>query len=327
MKFMDDSWISGFFSQLANAFELRLPLLLPDGGRSIGSPEDGEICLIGGTILAKPTAHFFPQAEKILTMSGFDVEPSVSGYKPLLIAGFSANDLRCLAFADRFFSDGYRDDLYFRQRENAIIVAVTGYCGENGSMMPIANGGCDLELIKLGDGWLVASYSERGEEISGTISCDAPSDLVSQLDGINCKMCDNRDEVVVKEASRLLMDGKIPDSFWEEIAACCIQCLGCNLVCPTCSCFGVQDWRYADRTERSRIWDSCQLEGFSREAGGHNPMGTEALRTRRRIHHKLAADLTRWGEIGCFACGRCDATCPTGIGIIGVANRMVEKFG
>jgi heterodisulfide reductase subunit C len=74
------------------------------------------------------------------------------------------------------------------------------------------------------------------------------------------------------------------------------------------------------------MWDSCQLDGFMREASGHNPLGTEALRTRRRIHHKLAADPTRWGHLTCYLCGRCDAACPTGIGIQSVARRIVSRF-
>jgi formate hydrogenlyase subunit 6/NADH:ubiquinone oxidoreductase subunit I len=119
----------------------------------------------------------------------------------------------------------------------------------------------------------------------------------------------------------------VPDEFWAEIGDRCIACTGCNLACPSCTCFGVQDWRYTKQVERSRMWDSCQLDGFMREASGHNPLGTEALRTRRRIHHKLAADPERWGEISCFVCGRCDAVCPTGIGIFAVAREMVARYG
>ena len=119
----------------------------------------------------------------------------------------------------------------------------------------------------------------------------------------------------------------VPDSFWAEIGDRCIACTGCNLACPTCTCFGMQDWRSSREVERSRMWDSCQLDGFMREASGHNPLGTEALRTRRRIHHKLAADPVRWGEISCFVCGRCDDVCPTGIGIVAVARELVARFG
>jgi L-lactate utilization protein LutB len=64
-----------------------------------------------------------------------------------------------------------------------------------------------------------------------------------------------------------------------------------------------------------------------REASGHNPMGEERVRTHRRIHHKLAADVKRWGHITCYLCGRCDRVCPTGIGIVAVCREMVEEYG
>ena len=137
----------------------------------------------------------------------------------------------------------------------------------------------------------------------------------------------SENETLIRHASELLRANRVPESFWAEIGDRCIACTGCNLACPTCTCFGVQDWRSAKKTERSRMWDSCQLDGFMREAGGHNPLGSEAERTRRRIHHKLAADPEKWGEISCFLCGRCDAVCPTGIGIVAVARELVARFG
>jgi sulfhydrogenase subunit beta (sulfur reductase) len=140
------------------------------------------------------------------------------------------------------------------------------------------------------------------------------------------KQLPEADEKLLLRASTILRGDRVPDSFWAEIGDRCIACTGCNLVCPTCTCFGVQDWRSAKLVERSRMWDSCQLEGFMREASGHNPLGSEALRTRRRIHHKLAADPDKWGEISCFLCGRCDAVCPTGIGIVAVMRDLVERF-
>lgn len=119
----------------------------------------------------------------------------------------------------------------------------------------------------------------------------------------------------------------MPDAFWVEIADRCIACTACNLVCPTCTCFEVLDRQTDGRVQRHRMWDSCQLEGFMREASGHNPLGTEMARTRRRIHHKLAADVDRWGHITCYLCGRCDDICPTGIGIKAVAKEIAARFG
>ena len=124
-----------------------------------------------------------------------------------------------------------------------------------------------------------------------------------------------------------MQQDKVPDEFWREIGDRCIACTACNLACPTCTCFDVYDWKCGKSVRRQRLWDSCQLAGFMREASGHNPLGTEALRTRRRIHHKLVADPERWGTITCFLCGRCDAVCPTGIGIKSVASQIVKRFG
>lgn len=326
MKILSPDSLHRFFLGLTGEYDVRIPLLLPDGGRALGTPGDGAVELSGSPLPSKPTAVFFPQTEEIFSLnSGMELGP-VPVQKPLFVAGFSPRDLLCLHFIDRFFGEGWRDDIYFRRREDAVIAVVSGYCGAGGELVPVAGGGCDLELVAVGSSWVVVPYSEKGGRIAAFLPDDAPHDI---LDGIIARSAAyaDADERTIKAAALILCDGLVPDSFWEEIGDSCIQCMGCNLVCPTCTCFGVQDWRYADRLERSRMWDSCQLDGFMREAGGHNPLGTEALRTRRRIHHKLAADPVKWGEISCFLCGRCDAVCPTGIGIVAVARRMVEKFG
>lgn len=325
MKIISDSELGNFFRHLAIKYDIRVPILLPDGGRGFGSPDDGAVALAGGPLPAKPTAVFFPQDDTVFVQDRNGEMLGRGRCKPLLVAGFTALDLSCLNFTDRFFSDGYRDDIYFRTRENAVIAAVSGFCGPDGALLPVAGGGCDLEFTLIRDQWLVEAYSDKGETIAADIAGEAPSEAVAEVAQLTATH--NPDEKIIRAASELLMADAVPDRFWEEIAASCIQCSGCNLVCPTCTCFGVQDWRYAGRLERSRMWDSCQLDGFMREAGGHNPLGTEALRTRRRIHHKLAADRTKWGELGCFVCGRCDATCPTGIGIVAVARKMVARFG
>ena len=45
---------------------------------------------------------------------------------------------------------------------------------------------------------------------------------------------------------------------------------GCNFVCPTCTCFTMQDIFYKDNPkagERRRVWASCQVDGYSDIAG------------------------------------------------------------
>jgi formate hydrogenlyase subunit 6/NADH:ubiquinone oxidoreductase subunit I len=325
MKVLYPEQIADFFAALATGFELRLPVMLPDGTRSLGTLEDGPIALQGGALASKPTAAFFPQQSVVFTVADNVIQNNALPDRSLLVVGFTRRDLDCLRFIDRFFAAGWRDDLYFLQREHAVIAGVSGYCGPEGALLPLAGGGCDLEFVWDGSCWLVLPYSESGLSIAAGIA-NSVADESLQLISAASQLCVDGGDATIRQASELLRADRVPDSFWEEIGDRCIACTGCNLVCPTCSCFGVQDWRYRDVVERSRIWDSCQLAGFMREASGHNPMGSEALRSRRRIHHKLAADLERWGEISCFLCGRCDAVCPTGIGIVSVSREIVERF-
>lgn len=325
MKLLTPDMLDRFFSHLAQTWELRLPIMLPDGTRVIGSPDDGSLALQGGVVLSKPTAAFFPQQGTVFTAVDGDLQEPPFLERQLFVLGFTPRDLACLRFIDRFFADGWRDDIYFRQRQGAIVAGLSGYCGLNGALLPPAGGDCDLELFWEGNFWLVIPYSEGGREIVADLP-SAPRSAGKLFKAASSQLPDEN-ERLIQRASELLRADRVPDSFWEEIGDRCIACTGCNLACPTCTCFGVQDWRSAKQVERSRMWDSCQLDGFMREAGGHNPLGSEALRTRRRIHHKLAADPQKWGEISCFVCGRCDAVCPTGIGIFAVAREMVARFG
>ncbi|HIJ80345.1 MAG TPA: hypothetical protein HPP76_01395 [Desulfuromonadales bacterium] len=324
MKLLRNEHIPAFFAALDKQYRLLVPVLLCDGTRSLGAVADGPLALTGGALPAKPTSAFFPQHETILggDCSADDQE------KPLVVAGFTARDLGCLAFIDRFFSDAPVDDIYLRNRRQAVVIGVSGYCGADGTLLPTADGGCDAELVFDGADWLALDYSEVGKRLIASLP-DAGELQERTLENVREKggELSSADDKLIRHAAAIVQSGAVPDEFWRDIGDRCIACTGCNLVCPTCTCFGVQDWRYESGVERSRMWDSCQLEGFMREASGHNPLGSEAQRTRRRIHHKLAADPLRWGEVSCFVCGRCDATCPTGIGMQAVAKEIVTRYG
>ena len=325
MKTITPDRLDQFFSSLEPVWELRLPILLPDGTRVIGSLNDGPLALHGGAVSGKPTAAFFPQQSTLFTVTDGAMQEPPPADRPLFIVGFPPRDLACLRFIDRFFADGWRDDLYFRLRQRATVAGLSGYCGPGGSLISPAGGDCDLEFFWDRSNWLVTAYSETGRKIIADLPETATPEAAELFLQVPAEFPD-KNETLIRHASELLRTNRVPESFWAEIGDRCIACTGCNLACPTCTCFGVQDWRSAKKTERSRMWDSCQLDGFMREAGGHNPLGSEAERTRRRIHHKLAADPQKWGEISCFLCGRCDAVCPTGIGIIAVARELVARF-
>jgi ferredoxin len=101
---------------------------------------------------------------------------------------------------------------------------------------------------------------------------------------------------------------------WEAVAARCLGCANCTMVCPTCFCSSVEDTTSltGDVAERHRVWDSCYTMDFSYIHGG-SVRKSGAARYRQWITHKLAAWHDQFGMSGCVGCGRCISWCPVGI--------------
>ena len=100
---------------------------------------------------------------------------------------------------------------------------------------------------------------------------------------------------------------------WEEYNARCISCGRCNFVCPTCTCFTMQDIFYKENKnvgERRRVWASCQVDGFTDIAGGHSFRNSKGDRLRFKAMHKVYDFNKRFGYQMCVGCGRCDDNCP-----------------
>jgi len=326
MKQFTIEQLNDFLKSLAGDYDLRVPVVLHDGTRSIGSPDEGDIAVLGGKLPVKPTTVFFPQFDNILTVSANNkIQMASSPEKPILAIGFTAEDLDCLEFIDEFFAADYRDVIYFNKREKSIVIGVSGKCGKNGEFLKIAGSKCDAELIYDGNKFVFAPYTETGNALAEKISGDEIADINGLIKESESLPQDGKETII--RASEILSADKVPDEFWEEIADQCIACTSCNYACPSCTCFEVYDRELDNGVQRCRMWDSCQLDGFMREASGHNPMSRELTRTHRRIHHKLVADLKRWGTITCFSCGRCDDVCPTGIGIKSVSEKIVDLYG
>ena len=328
MKILTEQQLEAFFKSAESDYDVQVPIRLTDGTRSLGKPGEGPLALAGGAIPQKITNVFFPQIETVLTIGPDGVKPQEAPSKPLLVVGFTAQDADCLEFIDRFYSENYRDDIYFNKRDGAVIVCVSGRCGDDGEFLKIAGEKCDMELICDGQSYLAMGYTKAGKKLLEKTPAGrkATGKMLEELKKESDALPTDELELI-QAASKLLLEDKVPEEFWHTISDRCIACTSCNLACPTCTCFDVFDREFEGVIHRRRVWDSCQLDGFMREASGHNPMGEERIRTRRRIHHKLAADVTRWGHVTCFLCGRCDRVCPTGIGIKAVCREMLDQYG
>lgn len=133
---------------------------------------------------------------------------------------------------------------------------------------------------------------------------------------------ENQTKVAVPQE---LPTGIAQSSRWEEYSARCIGCGRCSFVCPTCSCFSMQDIFYKENQnvgERRRVWSSCMVDGFSEMAGGHGFRKKQGDRMRFRVMHKFNDYKKRFGYHMCVGCGRCDDACPEYISIANCVNKL-----
>lgn len=118
-------------------------------------------------------------------------------------------------------------------------------------------------------------------------------------------------------------------SMWEEYDSRCINCGRCNFVCPTCTCFTMQDIFYTDNGkvgERRRVWASCMVDGFTDVAGGGAYRKKNGQRMRFKVLHKVYDYKKRNGYHMCVGCGRCDDICPEYISFSHSINKLADAI-
>lgn len=116
-------------------------------------------------------------------------------------------------------------------------------------------------------------------------------------------------------------------SIWNEYDSRCINCGRCNFVCPTCTCFSMQDLFYSENGkvgERRRVWASCMVDGYTDVAGGGNYRKKNGQRMRYKVLHKVLDFKQRNGYHMCVGCGRCDDVCPEYISFSHCINKLEQ---
>ncbi|HVV85231.1 MAG TPA: 4Fe-4S dicluster domain-containing protein, partial [Kofleriaceae bacterium] len=116
------------------------------------------------------------------------------------------------------------------------------------------------------------------------------------------------------DATRELLLANLEHPHWHDVAARCLGCASCTMVCPTCFCATVDDSTdlAGETATRTRRWDSCFTADFAYVHGG-SVRPTLRARYRQWLTHKLASWWDQFGTSGCVGCGRCATWCPAGI--------------
>lgn len=138
---------------------------------------------------------------------------------------------------------------------------------------------------------------------------------------------------VTENETRVKLPGEVPLSIftsdmWDEYTARCIGCGRCNYVCPTCTCYTMQDVYYTDNGkvgERRRVNASCMVDGYTNVAGGGEYRKKHGDRMRFKTMHKIYDFRKRFGYNMCVGCGRCDTVCPEYISFSNIINKVTAK--
>lgn len=242
--------------------------------------------------------------------------------------GVRACELAAIAIQDRvLLGDQYRDVIYAGKRSEAFLIAVectqsapTCFCASMGTGPAISNG-ADLILTELVGGgrhrFLIKAGSERGAEILRELETTPARDAdLHEADAGVKSAASTQTRSIDQNGIKELLYQNFEHLRWDNVAARCLTCANCTMVCPTCFCTSVEDASdvTGDHAERWRRWDSCFTQAFSYIHGGSVRTSTKA-RYRQWITHKLAAWVDQFGSSGCVGCGRCITWCPVGIDI------------
>jgi ferredoxin len=276
--------------------------------------------------------YLHPPVETLWTMrkgaNGLDIETEAPPARKLAFIGVRACDLAAITVQDRVFCDGpYQDGAYAARRNGAFIVAVN--CAEAASTCfcvsmntgPKAESGFDLALTELTDAgghrFVVEIGSAAGRDILGRIpSRPASENDLAAAAAVTERAIGKMGRQLETGGLKELLLGNLNHPRWDDVAARCLSCGNCTMVCPTCFCTTVEDHSDLAGTTAMRLrkWDSCFTLDFSFIHGG-SVRNSPRSRYRQWITHKLANWIDQFGTSGCVGCGRCITWCPVGIDI------------
>lgn len=246
-----------------------------------------------------------------------------------------ACDLHAVKRLDEIYlNNGFEDFYYRRVRERAKFVLMgcretcpSGFCVSMGT-----NKADNYDLyIKVEDGRVLFDAKETSlEEDIQAVCGDTRSEKnggsdVIRLDVEPDYVTENKEKVTLPKN---LSNESFTKEIWKEYGERCIGCGRCNFVCPTCTCFTMQDIFYKENSkagERRRVWASCQVDGYTAIAGGHEYRKNQGDRMRFKVMHKIYDFEKRFGYPMCVGCGRCDDVCPEYISYSNCVNRLAKE--
>lgn len=233
-------------------------------------------------------------------------------------------DLHGLKRLDEIYLRNGPEDAYYRRLRDRVQFVLMGcpHSFENCFCVSMGTNQATDYAISVdveGDGFLVDCKSEAWAERI-TPRAEAELDVTPRHVTENAVTVNIPETLTIQVASSRI---------WDEYDNRCIDCGRCNFVCPTCTCFTMQDLFYTENGrvgERRRIWASCMVDGFTDVAGGGSYRKKNGERMRFKVLHKVYDFKVRTGSHMCVGCGRCDDVCPEYISFSNSVNKLDQAM-
>ena len=270
---------------------------------------------------------FLPPRE---TLMDFDLRANTATPAPVapvdaVFLGVHSYDLAAVRRLDHNFLQGNPERNYLTRRQGALFIGVSyipdrfHFAGSVG-IDPYDMTGCDAFLTRHPDGWIVDVLTDAGRTLTIGFELSPHTTPKPKREHFQQHI------YVPQDRLNDIMAANHNHPIWQETARTCLGCGTCNLVCPTCYCFDVQDHVAVtgDGGHRERTWDGCMLRGFTEVAGGEIFRHQLAARQRHRVNRKFKYLSDATGQPWCVGCGRCTQACTAGISIVEIVNRLVR---
>lgn len=301
-----------------------------------------DLALASGTTRWSPKEFLFPRTEPLLgyRLSGEEVvltDAAPDGVPETVLFGVRACDAAGLARLDEVFLGPEGDPFYARRRRRTTVMSLACaeaspqcFCTAVGGS-PGGTEGSDVQFTPLRGGWLVRVVTPEGEALTAE---DAPGWTPAEdrdreeAERLRLAVEESVRRTPVAEGWAGVLEGTFGEPVWERIGERCLGCAICTYVCPSCSCYDVNDEETGPCATRCRSWDSCTFALFTRHASGYNPRADQPSRYRQRVLHKFAYfPLLHGGRVMCVGCGRCLRLCPVGLDIHQAVAAAVAAAG
>lgn len=288
-----------------------------------------------------PPKLFFFKVKDILT--------NFTSIEKILLLDVKFCDLKAIRILDNIFiGEEYVDEKYKIYKENTLIISsdcinpqLSCFCSIVGGRPYVEKGdGSDLNISFVDENNLILeAFTQKGEEFlkENFNEFEEPTKN-DYLKRNSVRVVSERkiyefNKEYIKEDKKnkhylTLKNTYELESIWEKESEKCVQCGGCNFICPSCYCFLIREASEDYRNQyRDKVWDVCHFTGYSRVAGGANPRKYKYQRFRNRYQCKFVYRYENFNMYACSGCGRCIEVCPGKIDMRKVIRSLVLSKG